>query len=77
MASIVEGGISSFKIYMAYKNNMMLQEDEIYDALSETKRLGATVGFHCETVFHRCARQRGESAGTVAMVSSVDATTGA
>lgn len=48
MATIVEGGISSFKIYMAYKNNMMLQEDEIYDALSETKRLGATVGFHCE-----------------------------
>lgn len=48
MASIVEGGISSFKLYMAYRNNMMVQEDEIYEALEEANRLGATIGFHCE-----------------------------
>lgn len=48
MEGIVAGGISSFKMYMAYKNNMMVQENEIYDALEETKRLGATIGFHCE-----------------------------
>ncbi|MGI6157606.1 MAG: dihydropyrimidinase [Saccharofermentanales bacterium] len=48
MASIVDGGITSFKMYMAYRNNMMVQEDEIYEALEESKRLGATIGFHCE-----------------------------
>ena len=48
MEDIVRGGISSFKMYMAYKDNMMVQEDEIYDALEETQRLGATIGFHCE-----------------------------
>ncbi len=48
MESIVAGGVSSFKMYMAYKDNMMVQEDEIYHALEETQRLGATIGFHCE-----------------------------
>ncbi len=48
MASVVEGGVSSFKMYMAYKDNMMVQEDEIYEALEESQRLGATIGFHCE-----------------------------
>lgn len=48
MASIVEGGITSFKAYMAYKDRMMVQEDEIYDLLEASDCLGATVGFHCE-----------------------------
>ena len=48
MESVVEGGVTSFKMYMAYKNNMMVQEDQIYDALEEAQRLGATIGFHCE-----------------------------
>ncbi len=48
MESVVREGISSFKLYMAYKDNMMVQEDEIYEALEESNRLGATIGFHCE-----------------------------
>lgn len=52
MESIVrDEGISSFKMYMAYKDNMMVQEDAIYQALAESKRLGATIGFHCENGF--------------------------
>lgn len=48
MASIVDDGITSFKMYMAYKGRMMVQEDEIYEALEEAGKLGATIGFHCE-----------------------------
>lgn len=48
MESVVRDGVSSFKMYMAYKDNMMVQEDQIYDALEESRRLGATIGFHCE-----------------------------
>ncbi len=48
MASVVDGGITSFKMYMAYKGRMMVQEDDIYEALEEAGRLGATIGFHCE-----------------------------
>lgn len=48
MEEVVSGGVSSFKMYMAYKDNMMVQEDQIYDALEESQRLGATIGFHCE-----------------------------
>ncbi|HZK29159.1 MAG TPA: dihydropyrimidinase [Clostridia bacterium] len=48
MKDVVRDGVTSFKMYMAYKNNMMVQEDEIYDALEESQRLGATIGFHCE-----------------------------
>ncbi len=48
MEAVVRGGVTSFKMYMAYKHNMMVQEDEIFDALEESQRLGATIGFHCE-----------------------------
>ncbi len=48
MEEVVAGGVTSFKMYMAYKDNMMVQEDQIYQALEESKRLGATIGFHCE-----------------------------
>ena len=48
MAGIVHAGITSFKMYMAYRGSMMVEDDEIYAALSATSRLGATIGFHCE-----------------------------
>jgi len=48
MAQIVEAGVTSFKMYMAYRDSMMVQDDEIYAALSASSRLGATIGFHCE-----------------------------
>ncbi|MDQ1484297.1 MAG: dihydropyrimidinase [Actinomycetota bacterium] len=48
MAEIVKAGVTSFKMYMAYRDSMMVEDDEIYAALSASSRLGATIGFHCE-----------------------------
>jgi dihydropyrimidinase len=48
MAGIVEAGVTSFKLYMAYRGSMMVEDDEIYAALCASSRLGATIGFHCE-----------------------------
>jgi dihydropyrimidinase len=48
MAQIVAAGVTSFKMYMAYRDSMMVQDDEIYAALCASSRLGATIGFHCE-----------------------------
>jgi dihydropyrimidinase len=48
MAEIVAAGVTSFKMYMAYRDSMMVEDDEIYAALSASSRLGATIGFHCE-----------------------------
>ncbi len=48
MAQVVEAGVTSFKMYMAYRGSMMVEDDEIYAALSASSRLGATIGFHCE-----------------------------
>ena len=48
MAEVVAAGVTSFKLYMAYRGSMMVEDDEIYAALSASSRLGATIGFHCE-----------------------------
>jgi dihydropyrimidinase len=48
MAEVVEAGVTSFKLYMAYRGSMMVEDDQIYAALSASSALGATIGFHCE-----------------------------
>lgn len=48
MAEVVGAGVTSFKLYMAYRGSMMVEDDEIYAALAASSRLGATIGFHCE-----------------------------
>jgi dihydropyrimidinase len=48
MVEIVAAGVTSFKMYMAYRDSMMVEDDEIYAALSASSSLGATIGFHCE-----------------------------
>jgi len=48
MAVVVEAGVTSFKLYLAYRGSMMVEDDEIYAALSASSRVGATIGFHCE-----------------------------
>ena len=48
MAQVVEAGVTSFKMYMAYRDSMMVEDDEIYAALAASSRVGATIGFHCE-----------------------------
>ncbi len=48
MAAMVERGVTSFKLYMAYRDTMMVADDEILAALTASRALGATIGFHCE-----------------------------
>lgn len=48
MAQMVAAGVTSFKMYMAYRSSMMVQDDEIYAALGASAQLGTTIGFHCE-----------------------------
>jgi len=62
MAEVVEAGITSFKMYMAYRGSMMVEDDEIYAALAASSRVGATIGFHCENGLVIDALVRGELA---------------
>jgi len=62
MAEVVEAGVTSFKLYMAYRGSMMVEDDEIYAALSASSHLGATIGFHCENGLVIDALVRGELA---------------
>ena len=41
-------GINSFKIYMAYKDDFMLLDDEMYLACQRASELGAIVLVHAE-----------------------------
>jgi len=43
---VVEAGVSSFKVYLAY--GFRLTDREIYDAIEAIKPTGALVGAHCE-----------------------------
>jgi dihydropyrimidinase len=62
MADVVAAGVTSFKMYMAYRGSMMVEDDEIYAALTASSRLGATIGFHCENGLVIDALVRGEMA---------------
>lgn len=48
MATIVERGVTSFKLYLAYRGSMMVEDDEALEALIASHDLGTTIGFHCE-----------------------------
>ncbi len=48
MALLVNKGITSFKLYMAYKNNLQVDDGVIYQVLKRSKEIGALVTFHCE-----------------------------
>lgn len=48
MADMPAEGVTSFKLYMAYRGRMMVDDDQIYAALLAAKQIGATIGFHCE-----------------------------
>lgn len=48
MEAMVDAGVSSFKMYMAYKGTLQVNDSEIYEALKRSKEVGAIVGFHCE-----------------------------
>lgn len=48
MEEMVKQGITSFKMYMAYKDTLQVNEEEIEQALKKAKELGALISFHCE-----------------------------
>ena len=48
MKTMVENGISSFKMYMAYKGTLQVNDSEIYEALKRSTEVNGIIGFHCE-----------------------------
>lgn len=48
IVEVIERGIKSFKIYMAYKDILQLEDENIYKVLNIAKKLNVRVSFHCE-----------------------------
>jgi len=48
MGPLVSSGVTSFKIFTAYKGQIMLHDGEIYQVIRQAGRLGATVCIHAE-----------------------------
>ncbi len=48
MKDMVNKGITSFKIYMAYKETLQMNDEDIFKALKRSKELGVLIAFHCE-----------------------------
>ena len=44
---MIEAGVTSFKMYMAYEN-LRVKDGEIYEAIDEIKKHGGMLGVHCE-----------------------------
>lgn len=47
LQDMFDAGISSFKLYMAY-DNLRVRDAEVYEILTELKKLGGITGVHCE-----------------------------
>lgn len=48
MDDMVKEGVSSFKLYMAYKGSLQVDDSVIYKVLKKAESIGALIGFHCE-----------------------------
>ncbi|MFG1889246.1 dihydropyrimidinase [Micromonospora sp. NPDC049051] len=48
MALVVADGVTSFKVFMAYKGLAMLDDGQLFSILDESSRLGATLCVHAE-----------------------------
>ncbi len=48
LRDVVDRGLPSFKIYLAYKGSYALSDEELYHALRRAKELGVIVTAHCE-----------------------------
>ena len=58
LREIVRSGVSSFKIFLAYKGAFGIDDTELYRTLALAKKLGVIVTAHCENetlVAERCA----------------------
>lgn len=45
---IVEAGVASFKVFLAYKGSLALSDEDLFAAMSVAKELGVIVTAHCE-----------------------------
>lgn len=48
MEDMIKEGITSFKMYMAYKGKLQVDDGVIYKALKRSKEIKALLCFHCE-----------------------------
>jgi dihydropyrimidinase len=48
MGELVAQGVTSFKLYMAYKHNLQVDDSVIFRTLRHSRGIGALIGFHCE-----------------------------
>jgi dihydropyrimidinase len=48
MAAMVEAGVSSFKLFMAYKGELMVRDDELAATMERARDLGALTMVHAE-----------------------------
>lgn len=48
MEDMINEGVTSFKMYMAYKDTLQVDDGIIFKALKRAKDLGVLIGFHCE-----------------------------
>jgi dihydropyrimidinase len=48
MGAMVEAGVASFKLFMAYKGELMVRDDELAAAMERARDLGALVMVHAE-----------------------------
>lgn len=55
---IVEGGIPSFKVFLAYKGALNLDDESLFGAMTLARELGAIVTAHCENADAIDAMQR-------------------
>ncbi|HEX8310254.1 MAG TPA: amidohydrolase family protein, partial [Chthoniobacteraceae bacterium] len=58
LREIVSRGVSSFKIFLAYKGAFGIDDTELYRALKLAKELGVIVAAHCENETLVAERQR-------------------
>jgi dihydropyrimidinase len=61
---MIAAGVTSFKLYMAYKGNLQVDDGVIYKALEKCKEVNGLIGFHCENgdlidVLVKEAKQKG------------------
>lgn len=48
MEDMIKEGVTSFKMYMAYKKTLQVDDGIIFKALKRSREINALIGFHCE-----------------------------
>lgn len=48
IGGLIEEGVTSFKLFMAYKKELYLDDGAIYSIMAEAVKYGGVIGLHCE-----------------------------